>query len=259
MIRRPPRSTLFPYTTLFRSRVLKKNSEDDSVAEVENLLDLAVPLLVAADPVFKEATNCDGTLVHTKPHRRHVPDGIGAHEAHRRVEVATLRGLNLTTYDLRRVGCQRLLRHRLAPRPGKTFGGGASLLDVLSHNYAHDHARRPGDGEAPLFLHPARATSGAGVQQSHRKHHSVAEVLGPPPACARTPRRHRATLQGSCESPSRPRTCRSPQTRRPRRRRERRSPSPRQSRGAREPLQSPLPSAANARPDRGPWIPQAPP
>src|SRR5256885_9652280 len=80
MIRRPPRSTLFPYTTLFRSRVLKKNSEDDSVAEVENLLDLAVPLLVAADPVLKEATNCDGTLVHTKPHRRHVPDGIGAQD-----------------------------------------------------------------------------------------------------------------------------------------------------------------------------------
>src|SRR5687768_18508450 len=31
MIRRPPRSTLFPYTTLFRSRVLAQQSEADFV------------------------------------------------------------------------------------------------------------------------------------------------------------------------------------------------------------------------------------
>src|SRR3712207_7162132 len=31
MIRRPPRSTLFPYTTLFRSAVLRRRSEDDRI------------------------------------------------------------------------------------------------------------------------------------------------------------------------------------------------------------------------------------
>src|SRR3712207_8833704 len=38
MIRRPPRSTLFPYTTLFRSRFLKK-------LKIEIPYDPAVPLL----------------------------------------------------------------------------------------------------------------------------------------------------------------------------------------------------------------------
>src|SRR5437868_9542233 len=33
MIRRPPRSTLFPYTTLFRSRYVRYRVDDDLVAE----------------------------------------------------------------------------------------------------------------------------------------------------------------------------------------------------------------------------------
>src|SRR5256886_17439927 len=32
MIRRPPRSTLFPYTTLFRSAILRRLSEDEMAA-----------------------------------------------------------------------------------------------------------------------------------------------------------------------------------------------------------------------------------
>src|SRR3712207_7093829 len=32
MIRRPPRSTLFPYTTLFRSRVLVRKFTEDAIA-----------------------------------------------------------------------------------------------------------------------------------------------------------------------------------------------------------------------------------
>src|SRR2546430_6807771 len=36
MIRRPPRSTLFPYTTLFRSRTV-----DDATGEVEKFIDRA--------------------------------------------------------------------------------------------------------------------------------------------------------------------------------------------------------------------------
>src|SRR2546425_7594960 len=39
MIRRPPRSTLFPYTTLFRSRVAAFEALD-SVSEVESVLSL---------------------------------------------------------------------------------------------------------------------------------------------------------------------------------------------------------------------------
>src|SRR3712207_7297508 len=45
MIRRPPRSTLFPYTTLFRSRVLKFHPEllDCTIVGVPEPLLLAVP------------------------------------------------------------------------------------------------------------------------------------------------------------------------------------------------------------------------
>src|SRR2546430_12253038 len=41
MIRRPPRSTLFPYTTLFRSRLIDENV---AIGEIEN------PLLASGSP-----------------------------------------------------------------------------------------------------------------------------------------------------------------------------------------------------------------
>src|SRR5690348_17420650 len=37
LIQRPPRSTLFPYTTLFRSRALERNRANHLAAEVERL------------------------------------------------------------------------------------------------------------------------------------------------------------------------------------------------------------------------------
>src|SRR3712207_7991243 len=40
MIRRPPRSTLFPYTTLFRSRIRREQAEADRGAAVGRVLDL---------------------------------------------------------------------------------------------------------------------------------------------------------------------------------------------------------------------------
>src|SRR5688572_32483095 len=46
MIRRPPRSTLFPYTTLFRSRHPFTRMSHDEVREAEARLD--IPRLVAA-------------------------------------------------------------------------------------------------------------------------------------------------------------------------------------------------------------------
>src|SRR2546426_11617922 len=52
MIRRPPRSTLFPYTTLFRSRVTHRVVIADRVAD-------AGLRLLAATPEI-EVTNCAG-------------------------------------------------------------------------------------------------------------------------------------------------------------------------------------------------------
>src|SRR5438034_2792906 len=51
MIRRPPRSTLFPYTTLFRSPVLRVVvvREREGVARVEPAVVGAAPLLRAPD------------------------------------------------------------------------------------------------------------------------------------------------------------------------------------------------------------------
>src|SRR3712207_7507070 len=54
MIRRPPRSTLFPYTTLFRSRVAPR---DEVGVEVRD-----VPLAVGEDRVVRR--------VRVQPHRR---------------------------------------------------------------------------------------------------------------------------------------------------------------------------------------------
>src|SRR3712207_7433841 len=50
MIRRPPRSTLFPYTTLFRSEPLVEAVAEDRVA-VDDRGDDAEPVLAQAAPV----------------------------------------------------------------------------------------------------------------------------------------------------------------------------------------------------------------
>src|SRR2546425_5853153 len=50
MIRRPPRSTLFPYTTLFRSMLPEKLSTDlTSLGEDEERLAIIVELTIATD------------------------------------------------------------------------------------------------------------------------------------------------------------------------------------------------------------------
>src|SRR2546422_8637749 len=51
MIRRPPRSTLFPYTTLFRSHLLERGQRLDDVrrVEAEMVKSLAVPGQEAPD------------------------------------------------------------------------------------------------------------------------------------------------------------------------------------------------------------------
>src|SRR5436853_4772049 len=45
MIRRPPRSTLFPYTTLFRSREIGRGHDQDLVGADQRTLGPSVPLM----------------------------------------------------------------------------------------------------------------------------------------------------------------------------------------------------------------------
>src|SRR3712207_8527413 len=45
MIRRPPRSTLFPYTTLFRSRVVELNSDGKRSQAIRVLRDEGTPAI----------------------------------------------------------------------------------------------------------------------------------------------------------------------------------------------------------------------
>src|SRR3712207_7931703 len=59
MIRRPPRSTLFPYTTLFRSRVRQPRARPTHGRDPAGVQ----PLAVGADPV-------DGRLGHRRRRRR---------------------------------------------------------------------------------------------------------------------------------------------------------------------------------------------
>src|SRR3712207_7146990 len=53
MIRRPPRSTLFPYTTLFRSGILPMGSGNDYVKALGVGTDLGRALEVIADGVVR--------------------------------------------------------------------------------------------------------------------------------------------------------------------------------------------------------------
>src|SRR3712207_7501017 len=66
MIRRPPRSTLFPYTTLFRSRIMDPNNEYFKIGQPFPLIDFWYE---AIDPNRIEARD-EHTVVFTlkKPH-----------------------------------------------------------------------------------------------------------------------------------------------------------------------------------------------
>src|SRR3712207_8795566 len=76
MIRRPPRSTLFPYTTLFRSLVLVDGDVDrppgaGAADEVEDQLDRA-----AAEPLLRLRRQSDGGLL-PRAGRVHLLDQLG--------------------------------------------------------------------------------------------------------------------------------------------------------------------------------------
>src|SRR5689334_24368053 len=77
MIRRPPRSTLFPYTTLFRSRF-----ERDAL-----LAGLACVLLAHAHVVGARLLYVGGALLVARERRRHAHGARSVRHPHRRPRV----------------------------------------------------------------------------------------------------------------------------------------------------------------------------
>src|SRR5256886_7707585 len=91
MIRRPPRSTLFPYTTLFRSVLFRSASHSD-LLEVE-LAKRKVPFVKYGGLRFLEAAHAKDLLAAVRPggNPRHNlaavrtlphPPGVGSGQAH---------------------------------------------------------------------------------------------------------------------------------------------------------------------------------
>src|SRR5687767_15776142 len=65
MIRRPPRSTLFPYTTLFRSSALPRTCPEDNMAFRRLLALVCLAALGAAGGAFAQSagtTNIEGVI-----------------------------------------------------------------------------------------------------------------------------------------------------------------------------------------------------
>src|SRR3712207_7955797 len=72
MIRRPPRSTLFPYTTLFRSGVSKtcNGSRDDTLESVDRLYRLARELGCKAVSYYRDGSRDSQVLSAVKGDRK---------------------------------------------------------------------------------------------------------------------------------------------------------------------------------------------
>src|SRR5947208_5676290 len=61
MIRRPPRSTLFPYTTLFRSRVMANNEWRPRVAELVRRRGGGAPIASARAVIDRKSTRLNSS------------------------------------------------------------------------------------------------------------------------------------------------------------------------------------------------------
>src|SRR5688572_2676862 len=87
MIRRPPRSTLFPYTTLFRSNYARTHARDLPVAELIRLANndnddvrkLATDLLGEKDPRTGVGLDAWGQLLETRHGFKFASDAITKH------------------------------------------------------------------------------------------------------------------------------------------------------------------------------------
>src|ERR1039457_5814959 len=78
MIRRPPRSTLFPYTTLFRSDVQPRHSRPTPVAELPQLRPRSA---LSVPPMASQSADLGGDRNQDRPLRSPVPSVRG--EAYR--------------------------------------------------------------------------------------------------------------------------------------------------------------------------------
>src|SRR2546430_17005653 len=109
MIRRPPRSTLFPYTTLFRSRAALERlpvigNDAGGVVGLQTVLDLLPALLIVP-----------GVLLLARPRTHRRPLGRAVVIVRRR---AWLPGLVLCPIGVGRPGARGPLPHRGAPPGG---------------------------------------------------------------------------------------------------------------------------------------------
>src|SRR5437899_7739883 len=75
MIRRPPRSTLFPYTTLFRSRAERVDHDGDAVA-----LELVVAILRAAIEAERVLEARAASALDGDPQNRRLARGLLGHQ-----------------------------------------------------------------------------------------------------------------------------------------------------------------------------------
>src|SRR5438132_7697491 len=81
MIRRPPRSTLFPYTTLFRSDVVGDGAEFHSGGDIGAALDEGIPDAGTVSEDVDEFFNPDGILDGVRLTGKHFERPHGAERA----------------------------------------------------------------------------------------------------------------------------------------------------------------------------------
>src|SRR5438445_2639939 len=75
MIRRPPRSTLFPYTTLFRSHQGGDRDERDAVPHKLLLVGVVAPVRAGGGPAIGYQLSAVATIGSGKTRRRSCPGG----------------------------------------------------------------------------------------------------------------------------------------------------------------------------------------
>src|SRR5438105_11116438 len=61
MIQRPPRSTLFPYTTLFRSQILTGKRSEEAPESLSTEIDQRSPVLLLAGDLWRRAVGARST------------------------------------------------------------------------------------------------------------------------------------------------------------------------------------------------------
>src|ERR1017187_8626185 len=91
MIRRPPRSTLFPYTTLFRSRIARKRVIDQSFQDTgvfahihrseEHTSELQSPMYLVCRLLLEKKRGFRQRPAHAVGHHVGIQEGVACHGA----------------------------------------------------------------------------------------------------------------------------------------------------------------------------------